>query len=154
MRKEECDIYRGSARKMKRRFDLRQYPMEVWHVSCVINGFRTTCQGGHSSRVHIETVTPWTSNRHPLDFEMSSPGLLTVIPWTLNRHLLNLELSPHGSFRSKVMDLWGEGATKEDKTLGWRISIKWAWQFHNPWADRGREPNSHQNSVEILARHT
>ena len=51
---------------------------------------------GYSSRVRIETV----------------------IPWTLNRHLLNFESSPHVSFRLKVMDLWGEGAIEEGKTLG------------------------------------
>ena len=42
----------------------------------------------------------------------------TVILGTLNRYLLNLEPSPQGSFRSKVTDPWGEGATEEDKTLG------------------------------------
>ena len=43
--------------------------------------------------------------------------------------------------------------TEEDKTIGWQISIRWAWQFHNLWANRGQEPNPHQSYVEILATH-
>ena len=68
-------------------------------------------RGRYSSQVCIETVIPWILNCHPLDFESSSLGF-----W--NCRLLDLEPSPHGSFRSKVTDPWGEGAIEEDKTIG------------------------------------
>ena len=65
-------------------------------MSCVIMASRQPVRGGHSSRVRIEIVIPWTLNCYPLDFESS----------------------PHVSFHVKVMDLWVEGAAEEGKTLG------------------------------------
>ena len=44
---------------------------------------------GTVHRIHIETVNPQA-----------------------------FEPSPHESFHSKMMDLWGEGATEEGKNLG------------------------------------
>ena len=44
MRGGEFGLYRGIARKMKRRFNPREWPFSERHMSCVINDFRSACQ--------------------------------------------------------------------------------------------------------------
>ena len=98
MRKEERDIYRVSARKMKQRFDPRYYPMEEWHMSCVIMASGQPIRVMHSSQVRIEP---------------SSHQLWTVIPWTFNRH-------PMGPSAQRW---WTHGVKGQLKRV---ISMKWA----------------------------